>query len=78
MQIRMLTSLQSASRDYSEGRELDVPEAVARRLIARGYAQEVAPSFSRYVAPERAVAQEPERAVKRKYTRRGKKNVGQA
>lgn len=78
MKIRMLATLNSASRDLSEGRELDVPEAFGRRLIARGYAQEVTATFSRYEAPERAVAVEPERAVKRKYTRRGKKNVGQA
>lgn len=65
MKIRFKSSMAGPFNAYHDGDEVDMPEAAARKLIARGIAEPVTAEPGRQEAEEQKVVRPPEKAVRR-------------
>lgn len=72
MKVRMLTTAASPEGVWAAGQVVDLPEKMAKQLMAGGFAVAVAAEEKQKQAVETAALEQPEKAVKPKP---GKKKV---
>lgn len=65
MKIRFKSSMAGPFNAYHDGDEVDMPEATARKLIARGIAEPVEADAGQQEPEEQKVVLPPEQAIKR-------------